>query len=60
MRIDFLRFSNDVICLTKGSPDAAGFGLCSMEEVVVSPSSIRIIPPDDGFNIPKGYFGKIH
>ena len=60
MRIDFLIFSNDVICPTKGSPDAVGFGLYSMEEVIFSPSSVRIIPTDVGFKIPKDYFGKIH
>ena len=55
-----MRFSNDAICPTKGSPDAAGFDLYSVEEVIVSPSSIRTVPPDVGFKIPKGYFGKIH
>ena len=60
MRIDFLRFSNYAIYPPKGSPDAAGYDLYSMEWVIVSPSSIRIIPTDAGFKTPKGYFGKIH
>ena len=55
-----MRFSNDAICPTNSSPDAAGFDLYSVEEVIVSPSSIRTVPPDVGFKIPKGYFGKIH
>ena len=60
MRTDFLRFSNDAIWPTKGSPDAAGYDLYSTEEVNVSPSSVRIILTDVGFKIPKSYFGKIH
>ena len=48
MRIDFLRFSNNAIFPTKGSPNAAGFDLYSTEEVIVSPSGI--VPTDVGFN----------
>ena len=48
MRIDFLRFSNNAIFPTKGSPNAAGFDLYSTEEVIVSPSGI--IPTDVVFN----------
>ena len=59
MRIDFLRFSNYAIYPPKGSPDAAGYDPYSMEEVIASPSSIRIIPTDVGFKT-KGYYGKIH
>ena len=60
IRIDFLRFSNYAIYPPKGSPDAAGYDLYSMEWVIVLPSSIRIIPTDVSFKTPKGYFGKIH
>lgn len=60
MRIDFLRFSSNAICPTKGSADVAGFDLYSTEEVIVLPSSVRLISTDFGFEIPKGYFGKIH
>ena len=60
MRIDFVRFGNDAICPTKGTVDAAGYDLYSTEEVIASPSSVRMIPTDVGFKIPKGYFGKIH
>ena len=49
MRIDFLRFSNDAICPTTGSPDTAGFDHYSAEEVIVSPSSVEKIPTDVGF-----------
>ena len=48
MRIDFLRFINNAIFPTKGSPNAAGFDLYSTEEVIVSPSGI--IPTDVVFN----------
>ena len=60
MTVGFLRFSNDAICSTKGSPEAAGFDLYSTKEVIVSPCSLRMIPTDIDFKIHKGYFGKIH
>lgn len=60
MRIDFLRFSNDVISPTEDSADAASFDLYSTKEVIRSSSSVRIIPTNIGFKIPKGCFCKIH
>ena len=60
MRTDFVRFSKNVICQTKGSGDEAGFDLYSTEEVLVPLSSVRMVPADIGFKIPKGYIGKIH
>ena len=58
--IDFVRFSNDAICPTKGTVYAAGYDLYSTEEVIALPSSVMMIPTDVGFKIPKGYFGRIH
>ena len=60
MRVGFLRFIDDAICPTKGSPEAAGFDLYSTEEVIVSPSSLSMFPTDIDFKIHKGYFSKIH
>ena len=58
--INFVRFSNDAICPTKGTVYAAGYDLYSTEEVIALPSSVMMIPTDVGFKIPKGYFGRIH
>ena len=60
MRIDFLKFSHDAICPTKGLPGAAGYDLYSVENVVVPSSSVRPISTNIGFEIPRGYCGKIH
>ena len=60
MRIDFVRFTKNVICPTKGSADTADFDFYSIEEVLVPPSNVRTVPTDIGLKIPKGYFGKIH
>ena len=60
MRIDFDRFSKNEVCPTKSSANAEGFDLYSIEEVLVPPSNVRIVPTDIGLKIPKGYFGKIH
>ena len=56
--IDFIKFANDAIEPTKGTPDSAGFDLYSNENILVAPSSVRIINTSIGFKIPCGYFGK--
>ena len=60
MRSEFLRFSNDVISPTEDSADAVSFDLYSAKEFIRSSSSVRIIPTNIGFNIPKGCFCKTH
>ena len=60
MRIDLVRFSNAAICPTRESSDAAGFDLYSVEDVLVPPSTVKLLRTDIGFRIPRGYFGKIH
>ena len=60
MRIDFVRFSDVAIFPTKGSSDAAGFDLYFVEDVLVPSATVKLLRTDIGFNIPKGYFGKIH
>ena len=56
--IDFLKFSNDAIELTKCTPGSAGFDLNSTENILVAPS--RIINTCIGFTIPRDNFRKIH
>ena len=58
MIIDFLKFFNDAIEPTKSTPDSAGFDLYSTENILIAPSSVRIINTCIGFKIPRGYFGK--
>ena len=58
MIIDFLKFSNDAVEPTKGTPDSSGFDLYSTDNILVSPSSVRIINTCIGFMIPCG--GKIY
>ena len=60
MRIDFVKFSSAAIPPTKGSADAAGCDLYSVENVLVPPAMMKLIRTDIGFKISKGYFGKIH
>ena len=60
MRTGFARFSNDAIFPTKASPDAAGFDLYSIEEVIIPSSNLRIVKTDIAFKVPKEYFVKIH
>ena len=57
MIIDFVKFSNDAI---EPAPDSAGFDLYSTENILVAPSSVRIINTCIGFKILRGYFGKIY
>ena len=59
MIIDFVKFSNDAIEPAKGTPDSAGFDLYSAENILVAPSSVRIINTCIGFKILRGYFGNI-
>ena len=58
--IDFIKFANDAIEPTKGTPDSAGFYLYSTENILVAPSCVRIINTWIGFKIPRGYLGKIY
>ena len=51
MIIDFVKFSNDAIEPAKGTPDSAGFDLYSTENILVAPSSVRIINTCIGFKI---------
>ena len=60
MRVEFVKFSNAAICPTKGSSDAAGFDLCSVKDVLVPLSTVKLLRADIGLKIPRGYFGKIH
>ena len=60
MKIDFVRFSSAAIAPTQGTKDSAGFDLYSVEDVLASPNSTKIIRTDNGFKIPRGYFGKIY
>ena len=56
MKIDFVRFSSAAITPTQGTKDSAGFGLYSVEDVLVSPNSTKLIRTDIGFKIMRGYF----
>ena len=60
MMIDFIKFANDAIEPTKGTPDSAGFDLYSTENILVAPSRVRIINTCIGFKIPCGYLGKLY
>ena len=60
MKIDFVRFSSAAIAPKQDTKDSAGFVLYSVGDVLVSPSSTKIIRTDIGFKIPRGYFGKIY
>ena len=60
MRTDIVKFSSAAIPHTKGSTDAAGYDLSSVENVLVPPAMVKLIRTDIGFKTPKGYFGKIH
>ena len=60
MKIGFVRFSSAAITPTQGTKDSAGFDFCSVEAVLVSSNSTKIIRTDIGFKIPRGYFGKIY
>ena len=44
----------------QGTSGSAGFDLYSVEDVLVSPSSAKLIRTDVGPKIPLCYFGKIH
>ena len=56
MKIDFVRFSSAAIAPTQGTRDSVGFGLYSVEDVLVSPNSTKFIRTDIGFKIMRGYF----
>ena len=61
MRIDFVRFSDAAICLTKGALlmwQALIF--IPLKNVLVPSSAVKIILTDIGFKILRSYFGKIH
>lgn len=60
MKIDFVKISTSAITPTKGTGVLASFDLCSVEEVTIPSSSIKIIKTDIGFKIPRGYFAKIY
>ena len=60
MKINFVKFSKDVICPTKGSVNAAGFDFYSVEDVIIPPSNGRIVQTNVGFKIPRVYFRKVH
>ena len=56
MKIDFVRISSAAIAPTQGTRDSVGFGLYSVEDVLVSPNSTKFIRADIGFKIMRGYF----
>ena len=58
--IDFIKFANDAIEPTKGTTDSTGFDRYSTENILAAPSRVRIINTCIGFNIPRGYLGKIY
>ena len=60
MKIDFVRFSSTAVAPTQGMKDSSGFDLYSVEDVLVSPNSTKIIRTDIVFKIPRGYFGNIY
>ena len=51
MRIDFVRFRDAAICPAKFD---------SVEDVLLPPSTIKLLRTDIVFKIPRGYLGKIH
>ena len=55
MKIQFVKFSPSAIKSTKGSDEAAGFDLYSVDNYI-----IRQTATDIGFKVPRGNFGKIH
>ena len=60
IKTHFVRFSSAAIAPTQGTKESAGFDLYSVEDVLISPSSTKIIITDIGFKIPRDYFGKIY
>ena len=60
MKINFIKFSQRAMGPTQGSLGAAGFDLYLVEEINVLPNLAHKIENDIGFEIPLGYFGKIH
>ena len=60
MRIDIVRFSPKAIIPTQSTSGSTEFDLYSMEDVLVSPSSAKLIRTGIGFKIPPCYFRKIH
>ena len=42
MRIDFVRFSNDATCTTKGSVDAAGLTFILLKKLLFHPQMLEL------------------
>ena len=55
-----MKFSPKAVTPTQFLPGAAGFDLCSVEEVFLRPNSVNLMRTDIGFKIPPSYSGKIH
>ena len=59
MKIDFVKFSPASIAPTQGTDYSAGFELYCVEDMLIPPTSVKLIRIDIGFKIPRSYFGKI-
>lgn len=60
MKIELVKFSPSAIEPTRGSDDAAGFDIYSVDNYMIWPTTSHITHTNKGFKIPRGYFGKIH
>ena len=60
MRVDYVRFRDGAICSTKRSSDAAGFELYSVEDILVPPSTVKLLRTNIEIKILIGYFRKIY
>ena len=60
MRVDDVRFRDGTICPTKRYSDAAGFELYSVENVLVPPSTLKLLRTNIEFKILRDYFRKTY
>lgn len=60
MKIEFVKISPSAIEPTRGSDDAAGFDLYSIDNYMIQLPTSCVIRTDIGFKIHRGYIGKIH
>ena len=60
MKINFVKFSSAVTAPTQGTDYSAGFDLYCVEDLLIPPTTVKLVRTDIGFKIPRGYFGKIY
>lgn len=58
--IKIKKLHEDAVLPTHGSGDAAGYDLCSIEDLVIKPGETQVVHTGWVFEIPDGYFGGIY